>query len=151
MRLHRATTFIMGQWSLEPCHCVDIATQRAVLIQVICTMQDGAAAVPQHCQGHIVMCCRHRSRAMGDTYARDEFRRHWKPQTTKSQWQAFVQEWQRYLSMLQGHADLPEQSGDIPENVLDSLNEEQKAQLARLKEEAVKAREAILSGKPSEG
>ena len=89
-------------------------------------------------------------RAMGDTYARDEFRRHWKPQTTKNQWQAFVQEWQRYLSMLQGHADLPEQSGDIPDTVLDSLNEEQKAQLARLKEEAVKAREAILSERPSE-
>ena len=66
-------------------------------------------------------------RAMGDTYARDEFRRHWKPATTKSQWQAFVQEWQR------------------------SLNEEQKAQLARLKQEAVKAREAILSGKPGDG
>ncbi len=61
-------------------------------------------------------------RAMGDTYARDEFRRHWTPKTTKSQWQAFVQEWQRYLSMLQGQADLQEQSGDIPDNVLDSLN-----------------------------
>lgn len=87
-------------------------------------------------------------RAMGDTYARDEFRRHWKPQTTKSQWQAFVQEWQRYLSMLQGRADLEEQRGDIPENVLESLSAEQKAQLARLKEEALRAREAILSYKP---
>lgn len=87
-------------------------------------------------------------REMGDTYARDEFRRHWKPQTTKSQWQAFVQEWQRYLSMLQGRADLEEQSGDIPENVLESLSAEQKAQLARLKEEALMAREAILSHKP---
>jgi hypothetical protein len=87
-------------------------------------------------------------RAMGDIYARDEFRRHWKPQTTKSQWQAFVQEWQRYLSMLQGRADLEEQRGDIPENVLESLSAEQKAQLARLKEEALRAREAILSYKP---
>ena len=87
-------------------------------------------------------------RAMGDTYARDEFRRHWKPQTTKSQWQAFVQEWQRYLSMLQGRADLEEQSGDISENVLQSLSAEQKAQLDRLKEEALRAREAILSHKP---
>ena len=87
-------------------------------------------------------------RAMGDTYARDEFRRHWKPQTSKSQWQAFVQEWQRYLSMLQGRADLEEQSGDIPGSVLESLSAEQKAQLARLKEEALRARETILSHKP---
>lgn len=89
-------------------------------------------------------------RAMGDTYARDEFRRHWKPQTTQPQWQAFVQEWQRYLSMLQGRADLPEQSGDIREDVLESLNAEQKVQLARLKEEAGRAREAILASKPPE-
>ena len=89
-------------------------------------------------------------RDMGDTYARDEFRRHWKPSTTQPQWQAFVQEWQRYLSMLRGQADLPEASGDIPDSVLESLNPEQKAQLARLKEEAVRARDAILSGKPEQ-
>jgi hypothetical protein len=85
-------------------------------------------------------------RAMGNTYARDEFRRHRDAKTTPGQWAAFYQEWQRYLSMLQGTADLPRASGDIPDDVLTGLNEEQKQQLERLREEAARAREEILSG-----
>ena len=52
--------------------------------------------------------------------------------------------------MLHGTADLPEGSGDIPEDVLQSLNAEQKAQLARLQDEAARAREEILAGAPRE-
>lgn len=89
-------------------------------------------------------------RSMGDAYAREEFRRHRDAKTTPVQWKAFVQEWQRYLGMLQGTADLPEGSGHIPNDVLQSLNEEQKQQLARLREEAARAREEILSGKAGE-
>lgn len=89
-------------------------------------------------------------RVMGNSYAKEEFRRHRDAKTTPAQWSAFVQEWQRYLSMLRGNADLPEGSGDIPEDVLQSLSAEQKAQLARLQEEAARAREEILSGAPRE-
>lgn len=85
-------------------------------------------------------------RAMGDAYARDEFRRHRDAKTTPAQWRAFVQEWQRYLGMLQGTADLPGASGDIPEHVLAGLSAQQQQQLARLREEAARAREEILSG-----
>lgn len=83
---------------------------------------------------------------MGDTYAKDEFRRHRDAKTTPAQWKAFTEEWQRYLSMLQGTADLPHSSGDIPDDVLNSLNADQQQQLARLREEAARAREEILSG-----
>ena len=90
-------------------------------------------------------------RAMGNTYARDEFRRHRDAKTTPAQWRAFHQEWQRYLSMLQGTADLPGATGDIPEDVLAGLTAEQKARLEVLKEEAARAREEILSGGGSSG
>ena len=83
-------------------------------------------------------------RAMGDAYARDEFRRTRDAKTTPAQWRAFTQEWGRYLGMLQGTADLPGASGDIPEDVLAGLSAEQQAQLARLREEAARAREEIL-------
>ncbi|CAL8462453.1 g1986 [Coccomyxa elongata] len=89
-------------------------------------------------------------RTMGDAYAKEEFRRHRDAKTTPAQWAAFMQEWQRYLSMLHGTADLPEGSGDIPEDVLQTLNEDQKRQLARLQEEAARAREEILKGVPPE-
>jgi hypothetical protein len=83
---------------------------------------------------------------MGDAYARDEFRRHREAKTTAAQWEAFTLEWQRYLNMLQGNADLPDSSGDIPEDMLKNLNAHQQRQLAKLKEEAARAREEILSG-----
>ncbi|KDD74943.1 hypothetical protein H632_c973p1 [Helicosporidium sp. ATCC 50920] len=41
-------------------------------------------------------------RAMGDAYARDEFRRHLRGSPSSAQWEAFTQEWTRYCSLLDG-------------------------------------------------
>ena len=91
-------------------------------------MQVGAAAVPRHREG-----APHAAAAAAARHGRRI-----RPRRVPAPLEA------------EHHADLPEASGDIPDSVLESLNPEQKAQLARLKEEAVRAREAILSGKPEQ-
>eukprot|EP00884_Botryococcus_braunii_P021247 jgi/Botrbrau1/7806/Bobra.0159s0234.1 len=85
---------------------------------------------------------------LGNTYVRDEFKRHRSGSTTPEQWKQFLGEWQKYVGMLSGTADLPEGSGDIPDDILLNMNEEQKQRLEMLKSEALKAGESLLSGMP---
>ena len=74
-------------------------------------------------------------RPMGDEYARDEFKRHWKEKTTPAQWKTFVAEWQRYLNMLEGRGDPQERSGSLDPGLVGSMSEEQRMRLDELKEE----------------
>lgn len=83
-------------------------------------------------------------RELGNTYVRDEFRRHRQGSTTSQQWALFFEEWQKYASMLAGTADLSRERGDIPEDMLHHLNEEQKQRLELLKVEAMKAGESLM-------
>ena len=89
-------------------------------------------------------------REMGDSYLRDEMRRHKEAQTTPQQWKTFTAEWQKYLNMILGQADLPNTSGDISADVLDSMTPEQKQQFLDLKEETSKLGVALGVDKPSE-
>lgn len=85
-------------------------------------------------------------RDLGNTYVRDEFKRHRRGTTTPEQWKQFLGEWQKYAGMLSGTADTPGGSGDIPEDLLLHMNEEQKQRLELLKSEALKAGESLLAG-----
>ncbi len=87
-------------------------------------------------------------RQLGNTYVRDEFKRHRDAKTTPEQWRQFFSEWEKYAGMLSGQADLPGGSGDIPDEVLLSMNEEQKERLKLLELEAAKARDAMLATPP---
>jgi len=87
-------------------------------------------------------------RAMGDTYARTEFRAWAASKATADQWTEFSGQWRRYVDMLLGVADSPEAtSGDIPPDMLGKLNDAQKAQLDRLREAVLQD----LVGKPRDG
>lgn len=82
-------------------------------------------------------------RDMGDSYAKDEFKRHREGQTTEQQWVIFAAEWRKYVSMLSGEGDISI-TGDIPPDVLNSLNQEQKVRLNILELEARKALDNVL-------
>lgn len=86
-------------------------------------------------------------RKMGDSYLRDEYRRHKDAQTTPQQWKTFTLEWQKYLDMLMGRADLPNTSGDIPADVRDAMTPEQKQQFLDLKEETSRLGAALGTDK----
>ena len=81
-------------------------------------------------------------RSMGDSYARDEFRRHRdaKPPTTNSQWNEFVLEWAKYVAMMEGRGDSPGATagtlGSIDDKAFEQMSSEQKERLKLLKEEA---------------
>ena len=83
---------------------------------------------------------------MGDSYARDEFKRHRDGNTTDQQWVIFSAEWRKYVAMLSGEGDISV-SGDIPPDVLNSLNQEQKIRLNILEVEARKALDNVLQDK----
>ncbi len=75
-------------------------------------------------------------RAIGDRYARQEFRA-WggAANLSTAQWQEFQSQWERYANMLLGVADSPTATtGDLPEDALSALSQEQRAQLDRLRE-----------------
>lgn len=74
-------------------------------------------------------------RPMGDEYARDEFKRHWKEKTTPAQWETFMAEWQRYLDMLEGRGDPRERSGSLDPDLLGGMTDEQRVRLDELREE----------------
>jgi hypothetical protein len=79
-------------------------------------------------------------RALGDSYVQSELRRHIKGSTSERQWAEFGDQWSAYLSMLRGRADADEAQGSITalhEADERALNEEQRGQLARLKEAAL--------------
>ena len=80
---------------------------------------------------------------MGDSYAKDEFKRHRDAQTTNQQWAVFEDEWRKYFAMLSGEADISA-SGEIPPDVLTSLNSEQKVRLNILELEARKALDNLI-------
>lgn len=82
-------------------------------------------------------------REMGDSYAKDEFKRHRDANTTDQQWAIFSAEWRKYSAMLSGDGDISV-SGDIPPDVLNSLNQEQRVRLNILEVEARKALENVL-------
>jgi len=86
-------------------------------------------------------------RDMGDSYARDEFRRHRDEKTTEQQWAIFAAEWRKYVAMLSGEADMTV-SGDIPADVLNSMSQEQKIRLQILEEEARRALDNVLKDVP---
>ena len=80
---------------------------------------------------------------LGNTYVRDEFRRHRDEQTTEQQWAIFRAEWLKYVAMISGEADMVV-SGDISEEVLQNMTQEQKIRLKVLEEEARKALDNVL-------
>lgn len=86
-------------------------------------------------------------RSMGDSYARDEFRRHHKanPPATAKQWEQFALEWAKYVEMMEGRGDLnsASPSGSLDDSMLRHMSEEQLQRLDMLKQEAEK-----LGGKP---
>lgn len=84
---------------------------------------------------------------LGNSYAQEEFRRHLKGNTTAAQWKEFGQQWQRYTAMLVGEADLEDSSGEIPDDMLRSMNDEQRAQLEKLKAAA----EELVKGSSQDG
>lgn len=77
-------------------------------------------------------------RSLGDSYARDEFRRHRDEPTTPQQWATFEGEWRKYVAMLSGEADLVA-SGDIPNETLRQMTPDQRVRLQLLEEESRKA------------
>ena len=80
---------------------------------------------------------------LGNSYARDEFRRHRDEPTTEQQWAIFRAEWRKYVAMLSGEADMTV-SGDIPEDVVAHMTSEQKIRLQVLEEEARKSLASVL-------
>lgn len=80
---------------------------------------------------------------LGNSYARDEFRRHRDEQTTEQQWAIFAAEWRKYVAMLSGEADMVV-SGEIPQDIIDRMTPEQKIRLQILEEEAKKALDNVL-------
>ena len=81
-------------------------------------------------------------RALGDRYARDEFKRHKEGNTTETQWREFHSEWQKYLLQIKGVNHEPV-NGALSDEVFDNLTDEQKQQLARLHGQAVKVAEHL--------
>jgi hypothetical protein len=118
-------------------------------------------------------------RAMGDTYVKDEFRKHLKGKTTDEQWRVFMHEWQRYHAMLAGNADIltdpaaaaAAQAGDVSgaaatttvsaaasgscgelaEDVINLMTPDQRARLARLQQEAGRFGKGLLTPTEASG
>jgi hypothetical protein len=75
-------------------------------------------------------------RALGDSYAAEEFRRHLKAKTTPQQWQEFGRQWQQYVDMLTGQAQVDDRSGYPADDLLGALTPEQMEQMAALQQAA---------------
>ena len=75
---------------------------------------------------------------LGGTYAREEFRTHLRSEKIQEkQWRTFVESWQSYVESLRGDAGIVV-SGDLTEDVIEQLTPEQRQQLERLKDEAMR-------------
>lgn len=91
-------------------------------------------------------------RELGNTYVRDEFRRHLRGKTTPEQWREFMAEWERYADMLTaapgsaegGGVAAADASGDMPPEVVEQLTPDQKMRLQRLQLEAQRLRADLL-------
>lgn len=79
-------------------------------------------------------------RALGDSYAREEFRRHLEGKTTRDQWIEFGSEWSKYLASIDpaDGSEKPNLSGDLSPDVVAAMTDEQRAMLDRLREEATR-------------
>mmetsp|Transcript_30514 Transcript_30514/g.42254 ORF Transcript_30514/g.42254 Transcript_30514/m.42254 type:complete len:119 (+) Transcript_30514:290-646(+) len=75
-------------------------------------------------------------RAVGDRYAKDEFRKHKEGETSETQWREFISEWQKYVNSINGTSGST--PGEIPLETLETLTPEQKVQLERLKAETLR-------------
>eukprot|EP00455_Lapot_gusevi_P035276 TRINITY_DN3906_c0_g2_i1.p1 TRINITY_DN3906_c0_g2~~TRINITY_DN3906_c0_g2_i1.p1 ORF type:complete len:120 (+),score=24.46 TRINITY_DN3906_c0_g2_i1:81-440(+) len=90
-------------------------------------------------------------RSLGDSYVRDEFKRH---KTAKPNFLGqFYNEWEFYVENLRQQADINETIGrDMSSDQLKVLNDDQKQQLSKLKQEAEKVKldllEQELKGSP---
>jgi len=71
----------------------------------------------------------------GGSYVREEFK-NMKANAKSEHWAPFVTEWQNYLAQMSGMGDHVQSSGDLTEELLESMNPEQRQQLARLRKEA---------------
>ena len=66
-------------------------------------------------------------RSLGDAYLKKEFRDH---RTAKPEFvRGFITEWSRYADELEKRGDV---GSDLPREVVESLNDEQKAMLSKL-------------------
>ena len=79
-------------------------------------------------------------RVLGDSYAREEFRRHLEGKTTHDQWIEFGSEWSKYLASIDpaDGSEKPNLSGDLSPDVVAAMTDEQRAMLERLREEATR-------------
>jgi hypothetical protein len=89
-------------------------------------------------------------RALGDRYAREEFRAHLRGAPSPAQWEQFVAEWRRYAAALRpGGAGALAPGGAAPA-ALDAAAEaalapDQRARLGRLRAEAARLGGALLA------
>ena len=84
-------------------------------------------------------------RPLGDAYAKTEWRaiagKHREGAVTEAQWAEFLAQWREYTTTLVGSSSPAAEpaSGDLSPEQLDALSPAQKEQLARLRDEAVRA------------
>tara|TARA_B100001250_G_C19255429_1_gene552647 strand:- start:219 stop:485 length:267 start_codon:yes stop_codon:yes gene_type:complete len=75
---------------------------------------------------------------LGSAYAREEFRLHLRSdKIQEKQWREFISSWEQYVDSLRGDGDKGV-SGDLNEDVVEQLSPEQREQLLKLKDEALR-------------
>ena len=76
---------------------------------------------------------------LGSAYAREEFRLHLRSdKIQEKQWREFISSWEQYVDSLRGGGDKRGVSGDLNEDVVEQLSPEQREQLLKLKDEALR-------------
>lgn len=77
---------------------------------------------------------------LGGAYAREEFRTHLSSdKMTEAKWHQFIASWEQYVASLRGQSNgTSVVSGDLEEDVITQLSPEQRQQLDRLKNEALR-------------
>ena len=89
-------------------------------------------------------------RVLGGGYAREEFRQHLDAKSvTNDQWIEFATEWSRYLSNIAPRDETsgPSFTGTLSKETIESMTEEQRMMLRKLKEEAQSFGEAAKEDK----
>ena len=75
---------------------------------------------------------------LGSAYAREEFRLHLRSdKIQEKQWRELISSWEQYVDSLRGDGDKGV-SGDLNEDVVEQLSPEQREQLLKLKDEALR-------------
>lgn len=76
---------------------------------------------------------------LGSAYAREEFRLHLRSdKIQEKQWREFMSSWEQYVDSLRGDGDARGVSGDVNEDIVEQLSPEQREQLLKLKDEALR-------------